>query len=148
MAGPTITDDMLGGTYAFKSLNPNDTIFYQGMITSTCLYVDASQFDKNIAAYNQACRQVDPSIPEDPSQIPRFFVILLSDASGTQNRYVFCSDWVVAGSWTSLNVAQTVTVKILDTFNSQQRILNALASQGYPDATITNVVVPPSSSLS
>ena len=147
MAGPTITNSMLGGTYAFKSLNANDTVYYQGVMVGVGItYALASQYRPDILAYNQACRQSDPTIPEDPSQINSYFLIQLSDSSGTQTIYSFSNLWVVSGSWQSLNTVNTVIVKVLDPNSNSQGILDALASQGYPNATIQSVTSVSSSS--
>ena len=146
MAGPTITLSMLGGTYAFKSLNPNDSVLYQGTIVDIFTYSKATQY-RDVLAYNQSCRQVDPSIPVDPSAINPYFLIELNNTSGTQSSYSFCSQWIMPGSWQSLNTVSVVMVKVLNPNPTTQGILEALASQGYPDATIqSTTLVPPSGS--
>lgn len=135
MAGPTIDTSMLGKQYAFKSLNANDPVFYVGTIVDIFTYQQATQY-RNVLAYNQACRQTDPTIPVDPSQINPYFLLKLTDTTGSQQFYSFCSEWIMAGSWESLNVVNIVTVKVFSSTSDTGGILEALADAGYPNAQI------------
>lgn len=146
MAGPIITRAMLGGTYAFKSLNANDPTFYQGVIVESNILYSRATLYRDVLAYNQACRQTDPSIPADPSQIPSYFVLELTNTSNQQQFISFCSEWIMPGSWQSLNTVSTVMVKVLNPYPTTEGILQALASQGYPNATISSVTLAPGAS--
>ncbi|MBO7716892.1 MAG: hypothetical protein J6S85_25225 [Methanobrevibacter sp.] len=146
MANINLNISMLNKQYSFRSLNPNDSILYVGTIVGIFPYQIAQQYSPDITSYNNACRLVDSSIPSDPSQIEQYFWFQLSETTGTQNKYIFCPQWVAPGSWVSLNTTAVVTIKVYDTQQNHNLILNALSSQGYPNAEIVSVVLPDSTS--
>lgn len=139
MTAPTLSLSMIGQSYSFKSKNPNDPTVYTGVIKKFVDADDAAAYRVNLDAYNKACRLVDSTIPESVSDISTFFIIKLTNVSGTQDQYPFCAQWVAGGSWTALAIAATVTIEVLDTNTDHTLIISALASQGYPNATITKV---------
>ena len=138
MTAPVITTSMIGKSFAFRSKNPNDAVVYEGRITSICDADDAGRYG-NMTQYNQACILADSTIPSDINDLSMFFVVKLTNPTTTQNKYAFAPEWIADGSWTSLDVAATVVIEVLDTNTDHTLIISALASQGYPNASITSV---------
>ena len=125
----TVKEIEEGATITFRSKNPADLVVWRGTLESVGTYRSIrSHF--NPAAYNEAVRQVDPSVPSDITTLTYFMVTVDNDAT-EPTMLVFAQEWIPSGSLAVLNLGNKVKIEVTDPLNDTQRILSILANAGY-----------------
>ena len=118
-----------GSTISFRSKNVVDTVIWKGVLESVGTYRSIRGY-MNPASYNEAVRQVDPTVPSDVTLLTYFLITVDNDATEPTIQ-AFAQEWIEAGSLTVLDLGSKVTIQVDDPLNDSQRILSLLASAGY-----------------
>jgi hypothetical protein len=129
MAFSSIRDITEGQVISFRSKNVNDPVFWQGTLELIGTY-RAIQDRINPAAYNEAVRQSDPTVPSDLSLLT-YFVITVDNSSTSPTMQVFAQEWITPGSLNVIALGNQVKLLVDDPNNNTQTILSLLASAGY-----------------
>lgn len=124
-----------GSIITFRSLNPNDTTTWIGTLESKGTYKSIRPyFDP--AAYNQAVRQIVPTVSSDPTVL-NYFLITVDNNAQQSTIQPFAQEWIDPGSLYIITPGNKVTVVVEDPLDDPQSILSLLASAGY-SAKITS----------
>lgn len=118
-----------GSTITFRSKKPNDTVAWVGTLESVGTYKSIRAY-LNPAAYNEAVRQVDPSVPSDVTTLT-YFLITVDNNANEPTVMVFASEWISNGSLNVVSLGNKVTIQVDDPNNNVTSILSLLASAGY-----------------
>ncbi len=124
-----------GTLISFRSKNANDLVVWQGTLEAVGTYNLIRDY-ANPAAYNQAVRQTDPSVPNDVTLLT-YFLITVDNAASQPIKQIFADEWIQSGSLTQVNLGNFVTLQIQDPFNNSQTILSVLANAGYASKIIS-----------
>lgn len=119
-----------GSMITFRSKNANDTVLWKGTLEMCAGTYRAIRSYMNPAAYNEAVRQSDPSVPSDVSLLTYFLITVDNDAD-QPTMQVFAQEWIEPGSLAVINLGNKVTLRVDDPHNDVQQILSLLASAGY-----------------
>lgn len=134
----TLRATQIGSVITFRSKNPADTVLWSGTFQGVGSYAMVRQNGIS-AAYNEAVRQVDSSVPQDYSTL-NYLVITLDNNSDVQTNQAFALDWITDGSLVVASEVTTVTLQVIDSKNTPQLIVDLLRLSGY-SATITGTTI-------
>lgn len=133
-----LSADMIGDSCSFRTINPNDTTTYTGVIEDPFTSYNVVKPFRDVMPYNTAVRQADSSITSDVSKL-HYFLISVVNSEGDTELVGFAEEWIQEGSFTLLDklVKRTFTVYSPSTTSSQD-ILNVLRSAGYSATDTTS----------
>ena len=125
----SIKDIVEGTVITFRSKNANDTVGWRGTLESIGTYRSIIGHG-NPAAYNEAVRQSDSTVPSDLTSLTYFLITVDNDAN-SPTMQLFANEWIEPGSLHQIALGNQVTIKIDDPNNNTQAILSLLANAGY-----------------
>lgn len=122
---------MQGETCTFRTIHPNDTNTYTGVIEDPFTSEKIVKPFRDVVPYNNAVRQADPSITADTSQL-HYFLISVTNSSGDTAVIGFAEEWIAPGSFSLVDklVKRTFTIYSPSTTSSND-IINVVRSAGY-----------------
>lgn len=117
-----------GTMISFRSKNANDTTLWTGTLIGTGIWASYSTAGSQ-AQYNEAVRQVDPSVPSDYTQLSYFQIVFSNNA--TKRPALFAQEWIADGSLSVISQSTVQTVNVDDPYDDSNRLLNYLRDGGY-----------------
>lgn len=130
-----IKDIEPGAMITFRSKRADDTVVWRGTLEARGGYRFARGYG-DPAAYNAAVRQVDNTVPSDPTALT-YFVITVDNDATTPTQMVFAEEWIISGSLTVLLPGNKVTIQVDDPAGNTNAIIALLASAGYSTRIIS-----------
>lgn len=131
-----IKDIPQGSMVTFRSKSMSDPTMWRGVLEMVGTYRSIRRYT-NPAAYNQAVRQTDPTVPTDETVLTYFLVTVDNDQT-EKTELVFAQEWIQTGSLVVIDPGHKVTVVVDDPNNDPLLIVSLLASAGYSSRIITN----------
>ncbi len=131
----SITEIPQGSMITFRSKNPNDVTSWIGTLQSIGTYRSILPYG-DPAAYHQAVRQIDNTIPSDVTTL-KFFLITVDNNSDVPTDMAFADEWISPGTLYIQYPANKVKIEVDDPSNNSIAILQLLASAGYTAKVIS-----------
>lgn len=125
-----IKDVEPGSMVTFRSKNANDTVLWRGVVEMNRGTYKSIRNYTNPAAYNQAVRQTDPTVPSDETTL-NYFLITVDNNSSNPTTLVFAQEWIEPGSLVVITPGNKVTLQVDDPNNNTNQIISILANAGY-----------------
>lgn len=113
---------------SFRSKKVSDTTLWTGTLIGRGVY-ESFRDDGSVQPYNEAVRQVDPSVPSDWTELSYFLIRIANN--GTTRDALFAKEWILDGSLQVLTQSALQVVTVSDPYGDTNRLLNYIRSGGY-----------------
>lgn len=125
-----IADAKQGDTISFQTKHSNDNVTYKGKIQGICGYAIAKNYG-DIVGYHANVKKVDPS-QGDLSTLTFLLIQLVDPKTDKPVLRVFATSWITEGSFTILDEASAITLKIYNIDGSDiSDVIASLTARGY-----------------
>ena len=120
---------VVGDTISFKSINPQDNVLWQGILTGICAYSVVQNMRTDLVPYYRAVKKLLPTM--EPIEELTFFTFKIYQ-DGKSSTLIMAKVWIEPTSVQKIEINKMFDVRIydLDAANATT-VLNLLTANGF-----------------